>query len=95
MVEFQRPKVSTNKIPLRFPFSLTLNTLQILYKDLSLDEREVHRVSEPVKDYLNKVEKELQPGNTTEHSHRPHLKSLIESFDAGNSFMCRLMSNLT
>ncbi len=38
-------------------------------------------MSDPVKDYLKKVEKELQSGNTTEHSHRPHLKSLIESFD--------------
>ena len=27
MVESQRPKLSTNKIPFRFPFSLTLNTL--------------------------------------------------------------------
>ena len=34
-----------------------------------------------IRDYLKKVEKELQSGNATEHSHRPHLKSLIESFD--------------
>lgn len=34
-----------------------------------------------IKEYLKKVEKELQSGNTTEHSHRPHLKTLIESFD--------------
>jgi predicted helicase len=46
-----------------------------------LDGRGVHQVSGPVKEYLKKVEKELQSGNTTEHSHRPHLKSLIESFD--------------
>jgi predicted helicase len=38
-------------------------------------------VSDTVKDYLKKVEKELQSENTTEHSLRPHLKSLIESFD--------------
>ncbi len=34
---------------------------------------------DPVTAYLKNVEKELQAGNTTEHSHRPHLKNLIES----------------
>lgn len=38
-------------------------------------------MSEPVKDYLKKIERELQSGSATEHSHRPHLKSLIESFN--------------
>ncbi len=37
-----------------------------------------------VKDYLKKVEKELQSGNAAEHSRRPELKSLIESFDRLN-----------
>ena len=38
-------------------------------------------MADPIKEYLRAVEKELQSGNTTEHSHRPHLKTLIESFD--------------
>lgn len=38
-------------------------------------------MSDSVKDYLKNVERELQSGNATEHSHRPHLKRLIESFD--------------
>ena len=32
-----------------------------------------------IKDYLKGLEKELQTGNATEHSYRPHLKTLIES----------------
>lgn len=38
-------------------------------------------MTDPIRDYLKRIEKELQSGNTTEHSHRPHLKDLLQSFD--------------
>ena len=33
--------------------------------------------------YLKKIEKAYTAGNATEHTHRPALKELIESFAAG------------
>ena len=34
---------------------------------------------EPIKSYLKSIERELMAGNATEHTHRPALKTLIES----------------
>ncbi len=39
-------------------------------------------MSDPVKDYPKKVEKELQSGNTTEHSHRPGLNPALAGQDS-------------
>ena len=36
-----------------------------------------------ISDYLKKIEKAYNAGNATEHTHRPALKELIESFAAG------------
>ncbi|MDP2919545.1 MAG: type ISP restriction/modification enzyme [Dehalococcoidia bacterium] len=35
--------------------------------------------AKPVQDYIHALEKELAGGNTTEHSHRPALKALLEA----------------
>src|SRR5258708_23306118 len=37
----------------------------------------------PVDIYRRQIERELQAGNATEHTHRPALKTLIESLQAG------------
>ena len=37
----------------------------------------------PIDAYRRQIEKELQAGNATEHTHRPALKALIESFTSG------------
>ena len=37
----------------------------------------------PIAAYRRQIEKELQAGNATEHTHRPALKTLIESMAAG------------
>jgi hypothetical protein len=37
----------------------------------------------PVDVYRRQIEKELQAGNATEHTHRPALKALIESLAPG------------
>jgi DUF1680 family protein len=37
----------------------------------------------PIDAYRRQIEKELQAGNATEHSHRPALKTLIESLASG------------
>jgi hypothetical protein len=37
----------------------------------------------PIDAYRRQIEKELQAGNATEHTHRPALKTLIESMAAG------------
>ena len=37
----------------------------------------------PIDAYRRQIEKELQAGNATEHTHRPALKSLIESLAPG------------
>ena len=37
----------------------------------------------PIDVYRRQIEKELQAGNATEHSHRPALKTLIESLAPG------------
>ncbi len=34
-----------------------------------------------LKDYLHAVENALKAGNATEHTHRPALKTLLESMD--------------
>ena len=36
-----------------------------------------------ISDYLKQLENDLRAGNATEHTHRPALKSLIESLEAG------------
>jgi len=36
-----------------------------------------------IADYLKKIEKAYSAGNATEHTHRPALKELIESFATG------------
>jgi len=37
----------------------------------------------PLDIYRRQIEKELQAGNATEHTHRPALKSLLESLAPG------------
>jgi hypothetical protein len=37
----------------------------------------------PIETYRRQIEKELQAGNATEHTHRPALKTLIESLASG------------
>ncbi len=37
----------------------------------------------PIDNYRRQIEKELQAGNATEHTHRPALKDLIESLAPG------------
>jgi hypothetical protein len=37
----------------------------------------------PIHDYLQAIERELAAGNTTEHSHRPALKTLLEALSPG------------
>jgi hypothetical protein len=37
----------------------------------------------PVNGYIKAIEKELVAGNATEHTHRPALKTLMESLDTG------------
>jgi hypothetical protein len=37
----------------------------------------------PIDAYRRQIERELQPGNATEHTHRPALKTLIESLAPG------------
>ena len=39
--------------------------------------------STPIETYRRQIQKELQAGNATEHTHRPALKSLIESLAPG------------
>jgi len=36
-------------------------------------------MAEPIKQYLNSIERELMDGKATEHTHRPALKTLLES----------------
>ena len=36
----------------------------------------------PIDTYRRQIEKALQAGNATEHTHRPALKTLIESLDS-------------
>jgi hypothetical protein len=37
----------------------------------------------PIDAYRRQIERELQAGNATEHTHRPALKTLIESLASG------------
>ncbi len=37
----------------------------------------------PIDAYRRQIERELQAGNATEHTHRPALKTLIESLAGG------------
>jgi len=37
----------------------------------------------PIDAYRRQIERELQAGNATEHTHRPALKALIESLGSG------------
>jgi hypothetical protein len=37
----------------------------------------------PIETYRRQIERELQAGNATEHTHRPALKTLIESLASG------------
>src|SRR5271157_2842358 len=39
-------------------------------------------MAEPVREYLRSLEHELRSGHTTEHTHRPALKTLLESLQA-------------
>jgi hypothetical protein len=38
-------------------------------------------MSEPIKAYLKSIERQLAQGNSTEHTHRPALKTLLEAID--------------
>jgi hypothetical protein len=40
-------------------------------------------VASPIDAYRRQIERELQAGNATEHTHRPALKALIESLAPG------------
>jgi hypothetical protein len=40
-------------------------------------------ISSPIDTYRRQIERELQAGNATEHTHRPALKTLIESLASG------------
>jgi hypothetical protein len=36
-----------------------------------------------IQNYLNKIERAYTRGDATEHTHRPYLKALVESFQSG------------
>ena len=42
-------------------------------------------MSDVIKSYLAKIDREFKTGRATEHTHRPALKDLIESLDSGVS----------
>jgi len=42
-------------------------------------------MSDVIKSYLAKIDREFKTGRTTEHTHRPAFKDLIESLDSGVS----------